>query len=136
MRRVLIVLTFLALAPLTAVRAETVAETVTRQLQAQGYTSVDSSYTWLGRLRIFARQGDLRREIVINPNTGEILRDLEQVVPRYASDQPRERSDTAGQTTLGVTADGRDIGGAVSVPEIMDPGTTVADGPIDTGVGE
>lgn len=62
---------------------------VTRQLQAQGYTSVDSSYTWLGRLRIFARQGDLRREIVINPNTGEILRDLEQVVPRYASDQRR-----------------------------------------------
>ena len=136
MYRILIVLAFLSLMPLGAARAETVAETVTRQLQAQGYTSVDSSYTWLGRLRIFARQGDLRREIVINPNTGEILRDLEQVVPRYASDQPRERSDTSGPAALGTTAGGPDVGGSVSVPEIMDPGTTVSDGPTDTRAGE
>ena len=36
MYRILIVLAFLSLMPLGAARAETVAETVTRQLQAQG----------------------------------------------------------------------------------------------------
>ena len=46
------------------------------QLQGQGYQGIALSHTWLGRTRIVATlNGDLR-EIVFDPNTGEILRDL------------------------------------------------------------
>ena len=102
--------------------AETVADTVTRQLQAQGYTRVDSAYTWLGRLRILARQGDLRREIVINPNTGEILRDYESRITNYAatrSDRAENANPGAAVTDLGISGDG------VTVPELVEPRTTV-----------
>lgn len=44
-------------------------------LQAQGYTILDVSYTWLGRLRIVAENGITHRELVVNPGTGEVLRD-------------------------------------------------------------
>ncbi len=110
----------LCAAPLAA---ETVAETVTRQLQAQGYTRVDSTYTWLGRLRILARQGDLRREIVINPNTGEILRDYESRIVNYAatrSDRSEKANAPVTATEMGAAGDG------VSVPDLVEPRTTIS----------
>ncbi len=59
----------------SAVVAETRVEKITRQLQAQGYSQIDVKRTWLGRVRIEAYRGGQEREIVINPRTGEILRD-------------------------------------------------------------
>lgn len=101
--------------------ADPMAETVSRQLRDQGYSRIETSYTWLGRLRVQAVQGDMQREIVINPNTGEILRDYERMVPRIAGNGQPSR-----QGTLGVGTITRGEGGG-NVVDLVDPGTTVGD---------
>lgn len=49
---------------------------VTEQLHRQGYSDVSISRTLLGRLRVTAQSSRYRREIVLDPRNGEILRDL------------------------------------------------------------
>lgn len=49
---------------------------VRKQLQKQGYKRIEVSSTLLGRTRIFASKKDGSREIILNPRTGEILRDM------------------------------------------------------------
>jgi hypothetical protein len=49
---------------------------IVRQLQGMGFSRVEVSRTLLGRVRITAAGADGTREIILNPNTGEILRDL------------------------------------------------------------
>ena len=56
--------------------AATVADQIVAQLQGQGFEEIVVEQTWLGRTRISAERGDASREIILNPNTGEILRDL------------------------------------------------------------
>ncbi|MEM9579626.1 MAG: hypothetical protein AAF891_02985 [Pseudomonadota bacterium] len=68
-----LVLTLAASTPLTA---QSVAEDIAAQLRAQGYEQVQMSRTWLGRLRFLATTGLQTREIIVNPRTGEILRDF------------------------------------------------------------
>jgi len=60
--------------PVQAV-ASTYEEAIIEQLMEQGFADVQVSKTFLGRLRFVASAGQQRREIVINPYTGEILRD-------------------------------------------------------------
>ncbi|SHF63819.1 hypothetical protein SAMN05444339_10994 [Loktanella atrilutea] len=73
--------------------AETVQESILSQLRDQGFTRIEVSRTLLGRTRLEATSDRLEREMVFNPQTGEILRDYWQ-----------ERND-----------DGR------AAPQIMDP---------------
>ncbi|HBD90065.1 MAG TPA: hypothetical protein DC061_05405 [Gemmobacter sp.] len=61
----------------TPLAAETLQDQLAAQLRAQGYHSITTSSTWLGRLRIVALIDGARREIVMNPYTGEILRDYQ-----------------------------------------------------------
>lgn len=49
---------------------------IVRQLQDMGFSRVEVSRTLLGRVRITAIGAEGTREIILNPNTGEILRDL------------------------------------------------------------
>lgn len=56
--------------------AETFADQVVRQLVAQGYGNIQVEATLLGRLRIKGTNGQGLREIILNPKTGEILRDM------------------------------------------------------------
>jgi hypothetical protein len=49
---------------------------ILRRLRAAGYGQISVSRTLLGRVRIVALKPGLRREIILNPNTGEVLRDL------------------------------------------------------------
>ena len=56
--------------------AATFVEQIVTQLQAQGFQYIQVEKTWLGRARIQAMRDGVSREIVVNPNTGEILRDL------------------------------------------------------------
>ncbi len=49
---------------------------IIRQLRKQGFRSVVQERTLLGRVRITATRKDGKREIIVNPRTGEILRDL------------------------------------------------------------
>lgn len=97
--------------------ALTPAEQVIAALEAKGYEVIVQERTWLGRLRIVAVTGDLRRELVINPGTGEILRDFSELrwadsnetgtsgspdVASSAVEQPVVRS--ASEPTAGVVA--------------------------------
>ena len=56
--------------------AGTIEQQLLAALRDQGYVVVEQSYTFLGRLRVIAKNGDSLREIVVNPGTGEVLRDL------------------------------------------------------------
>lgn len=49
---------------------------VVRQLTEMGFDDVEVSRTLLGRVRITATGENGQREIILNPRTGEILRDL------------------------------------------------------------
>jgi hypothetical protein len=57
-------------------RAESLQERIIDQLKTQGFSRVEISKTWLGRVRFIASGPGTRREIILNPRTGEILRDL------------------------------------------------------------
>ena len=52
------------------------ASEIERRLTRQGYEIESVARTLLGRVRILARNADGEREIILNPRTGEILRDL------------------------------------------------------------
>lgn len=56
--------------------AEGVADSIVRQLKRLGFRTVSQERTLLGRVRIVAKRKDGQREIIVNPKTGEILRDL------------------------------------------------------------
>ncbi len=75
MRRIYALAAVALVATGTFAQAETRVEAVARHLTEQGYTEIEISRTFLGRARIEAHKGDMEREIVMNPNTGEILRD-------------------------------------------------------------
>lgn len=65
----------LGTAPLP-VMAAGFAEVIVSELQQQGYSRIVTEQTWLGRVRIVAQRDTGSREIILNPRTGEILRDL------------------------------------------------------------
>lgn len=56
-------------------RWDTMQAQVVEQLKSQGYADIEVSRTWLGRMYIEAKNGSHERQIVINPLTGELLRD-------------------------------------------------------------
>lgn len=57
--------------------AEDLRAQIAEQLRSQGYANVEITKTWLGRLRFEAFKDDTQREIIVNPRTGEILRDFQ-----------------------------------------------------------
>ena len=59
-----------------AAMAQDFATDVVHQLAGQGYADISVETTFLGRVRILAYAKDGYREIILNPRTGEILRDL------------------------------------------------------------
>ena len=67
-----IVLSLLLAAPAAA---DSVRDAIEDQLEDQGFDEIKVSRTLLGRLRFEAANATHLREIVINPVTGEILRD-------------------------------------------------------------
>lgn len=54
---------------------------ITGQLRDLGFEQIEVKQTLLGRARIIARSADGQREIILNPNNGEILRDFWQAAP-------------------------------------------------------
>ena len=51
-------------------------DSVVAQLRSQGYKAIVTERTLLGRIKISATRNGGRREIILNPRTGEVLRDL------------------------------------------------------------
>ena len=74
-------ISILVAASFAAVPAEAdVKDLVISQLKAQGFREIRIGRTLLGRTRIVATSSRMRREIIINPRTGEILRDYWEVL--------------------------------------------------------
>lgn len=72
----LILLLILSLAPTLAVAdADSVRDRIVAVLREDGYVEIRINRTLLGRMRFVARRPDAQREIVVNPNSGVILRD-------------------------------------------------------------
>ncbi|WP_422050368.1 hypothetical protein [Shimia sp.] len=101
----------------TPALAEQRVDSITRQLQSQGYTNIEVKRTWLGRVRIEAYRGTLEREIVVNPRTGEILRDYweeegdtHQVLGQHndKDDGDDDASDAANDDDSGFDGDDHD----------------------------
>lgn len=75
-RRTLIFAVAMALTTPTMAIANDRAQGIIDDLFRLGFTRVETARTFLGRTRIVAEGPQGRREIVVNPRTGEILRDL------------------------------------------------------------
>lgn len=82
--------------------AADLADSIVSQLHTQGFTSVDVSTTFLGRVRIEASSTAYHREIVLNPRTGEILRDYQETLRDDVS-QTVSIADTTPKTTASTT---------------------------------
>lgn len=98
--------------------AASFAEQIVSQLRAQGFGDILVETTWLGRTRILAERRDLRREIILNPNTGEILRDLWSSksggtvqIGRIGDDDEGNSGHGGGSDDDGGDDDGNDDGG-------------------------
>ena len=68
-------------------RAKAVTDSISRQLRRQGYRDIAVSRTLLGRVQITAERRGALREIVVNPFTGEILRDVQRNGPSRVLDR-------------------------------------------------
>ncbi len=64
------------MAAATTAQARDRSDDIVRELKRKGYRIEAVSRTLLGRTRILATRDGGRREIIVNPVTGEILRDL------------------------------------------------------------
>lgn len=85
---------------------------IIEQLRAQGFGGIKVEKTLLGRLRITASKADYGREIVINPRTGEILRDI--VIYKNGSVSPRISEGRASQSGNGSNASSGNSGNSGS----------------------
>jgi hypothetical protein len=74
-RQFLFAATAFILLSTTVARADYV-EAVVESLKKQGFSDIEVTRTLLGRVKIVAIKGDGRRELICNPRTGEILRDV------------------------------------------------------------
>lgn len=114
-------------------------------LRDEGYQGVTVEQTWLGRLRIIAFLQGRRREIILHPTSGEVLRDvLDPPAVQTASDQGDSAvttTKTATSVATGVMSSARGNGrtgngdsvatiGAVVAPDdpSTDTTTTATDG--------
>jgi hypothetical protein len=95
----------------SAVLADSIEETLLANLRAEGYVIIEQGYTFLGRLRVVAVNGTVRREIVINPGTGEILRDYAVLLSRIADQGGAGKSSGS-------------LSGGAAKPASSDPGAT------------
>ena len=84
-RRALFPILALALAWGGHLRAEEPVERILKDLKRLGYHDVSVESTLLRRTRIVAQSDEALREIIVNPNTGEILRDLWTPIKKVSS---------------------------------------------------
>ncbi|MCX7300260.1 MAG: hypothetical protein NTX73_07770 [Rhodobacterales bacterium] len=92
--------------------ANELTDEVTTALVSQGYEIMQMNRTWLGRVRIVAESDEVRREIVINPYTGEVLRDY-SVLLANTEEEPAERRNLFEDNDDSSSANARVAGAAV-----------------------
>ncbi|MES2145971.1 MAG: hypothetical protein V4516_16855 [Pseudomonadota bacterium] len=108
--------------------AQDYASEVERRLVRQGYRIEAVGRTLLGRVRILARNSEGEREIILNPRTGEILRDL--WIARGSSDRPEVSGGDDGDGDHGNSGKG---GGDGDSGDVNSGGGGNSDGGGDSG---
>ncbi|RME17569.1 MAG: hypothetical protein D6801_03115 [Alphaproteobacteria bacterium] len=109
----------LAAAPASA---QSFQDVLIAELASQGFTHIQVSRTFLGRVRIVATSPNGTREIIFNPRTSEILRDYLNAAPGSVNilPVPLAGGDSSGPVASGPTSprsdDGRDDRGGNSGP--------------------
>ena len=94
-----------------AALAQSVQDQIIGQLTEQGFGEFEISRTFLGRVRVVTQNDQLERELVFNPNTGEILRDYwaplagEDVTPQVQLADPSSSNDTGSEEDAASRAD-------------------------------
>lgn len=91
--------------------ADVFSERIVQQLEQQGFRSISTERTWLGRTRITAEGSAGQREIIVNPNTGEILRDL-LLTANLGGDDNGDLVNVSGKSDNGDSDDGNDDEGS------------------------
>jgi hypothetical protein len=98
--------------------AQTVEERLIAGLKDQGYVIVEQGYTFLGRLRIVVEDKSVHREIVVNPGTGEILRDysvaLSDMLPRSGTQVASDGNGGTSTTSSGTVVETATVAGVVT----------------------
>ena len=69
------------------------------ELKAAGFTYIEIHRTFLGRARLVAFSATEMREIILNPTTGEVLRDLAQENIEGLPEQANPRAALAGENS-------------------------------------
>jgi hypothetical protein len=109
---------------------------ITGQLRDLGFEQIEVRQTLLGRARIIARSADGQREIILNPNNGEILRDFWQAAPgqsaisRLVDNRNSGASDRSGRDDTG-NAGSDDSNDGTSGSDDSNDGTSGSDGSKD-----
>ncbi len=109
MRKLILVLVLMAtVAPLDAKANDVIRDRIVSELQQDGYAEIRVFRTFLGRLRFVAQNGTTRREIVVNPATGVILRDYLRVVSTTDGSSSNSGSSSGSGSSGGSTDDDDD----------------------------
>lgn len=74
--------------------ARSLEEQVFSALRRQGYSNLNANRTFLGRLRVTGTKGKKNREVILNRQTGEVLRDVVREGGGYGSVFESDSSDT------------------------------------------
>lgn len=107
MRKVLFCL-LLAIAPAVVAASETVRERVVQELRQDGFADIRVYRTFLGRLRFVGENQNTRREIVVSPSTGVVLRDYQRALENSEDDDRDEddNEDVGGNSGSGSSSSG------------------------------
>ena len=95
--------------------ARTVEERLISGLKSQGYVILEDGFTWLGRLRVVAENAQYHREIVVNPETGEVLRDYVVLLADMPAKQAPSNSGPSVASSQGGDGSSTISDGGVSV---------------------
>ncbi len=89
-------------------RNDDAAQAMAKQLAREGWRNLKIGRTLLGRVRITANRDGRLREVVLDPRTGEVLRDLTQKV---SASKPWDGGGSGGGTSASATDSDSDDGG-------------------------
>ena len=107
---------------------------VVKWLTRQGYSQIEVSRTLLGRVRIIATKDGNQRELVLNPRTGEILRDV--IITADGEVHASTGTVLVGADDHGDHGGGDDAGGDNSGGSGSDGGGSDSSGSGDDGSGD
>ncbi len=114
LRRLLVVVALATAALPHAAQADT-RDQIIAEMKAQGFTRITVQGTLLGRTRILAERPGGRREVVINPRTGVILRDYSTGAAGTTRSATGDKGTTTRSGTTGTTTSSGGTTGISSV---------------------